>query len=288
MSNPTSLPNVANSHHDSNQTILRKFVIDKDGKNIVFTPDKLAKIRKIFSIASRNKKSDSFTVNYDNLHLNDEKRFVLKSIEYTYGYFILNVTDCSENKKLQYDFVKDITHVYSDKFLEYYAGKKKNKQSAQQKEKNNVYSKLTEKNREYSRIYSHLKIKKLPIEEVIDDIMAYRKKWNSTAFFFEVDEYKKMKAKEVSWTISTPEQKNEEEKKEEVTNHFDFNLFKRLIPVLKNIQDESALNLIISDYIKSGLLKERCDMNELENIKKEMTQMNEKLKAMDKTISFFS
>ena len=275
MSNPTALPNVTNGHHDSNLTIFRKFVIDKDGKNIVFTPDKLLKIRKIFSIASRNKKSDSFTVNYDNFYFNNENRFALKSIDYVYGYFILNVVDCLENKKMQFDFVKDITHVYSDKFLE----------------NNAKHSKLTKRNKEYKRIqYSlkNLKKKNMSIEEVIDDIMAYREKWNSNAFFFEVDEYKKMKAKEVSWTISTPEQKNEEEKKEEVTNHFDFNLFKRLVPLLKNIQDETALNQIISDYIKSGLLKERCDKNELENIKKEMTEMNDKLKAMDKTISFFS
>lgn len=275
MSIPTSLPKVTNSHHDSNLTIIHKYVIDKDGKNIVFTPTKLVKIRKIFSIASRNKKSDSFTVNYDNFYFNNENRFALKSIDYVYGYFILNVVDCLENKKMQFDFVKDITLVYSDKYLE----------------NNAKYSKLTERNKEYKRIQyrlKNLKEKNMSIEEMIDDMMAYRKKWNSTAFSFEVDEYEKMEAKEVSWTISTPEQKNEEEKKEEVTNHFDYNLFKRLIPFLNNIQDESLLNLIINYCIKSGKLMENCDKTELENFKKEMTEMNNKLKAMDKTISFFS
>lgn len=288
MSIPTSLPRVTNNHHDSKLTILKKFVIDKDGKNIVFSPDKLAEIRKIFSIDSRNKKSDSFAVNYDNFYFNNEKRFALKSIEYTYGYFILNVTDCLENKKLQYDFVKDVTNVYSDIYLEKYMGKTKNNQSVQQKVEGLTPSQLKEKHNEYMRIKYRLKIKKLPIEEVIDDIMVYRKKWNSESFSFEVDEYKKMEAKEVSWTISTSKQKNDQEKKEDSTHHFDFNLFKRLIPFLNNIQDETTLNLIISDYIKSGLLKERCDKTELEKFKKEMTEMNDKLKAMDKTISFFS
>ena len=118
MSKSISFPKVIKSRLDSSLTILRKLIIDEGGKNIILTPDKLTEIKRKFVNASADFQSDCFRVNFsdDGVSLNGERRYFLKSIDYQWGDFILNVMDCLEIKEYKFNFVRDITNVYSERY----------------------------------------------------------------------------------------------------------------------------------------------------------------------------
>ena len=274
MSKSISFPKVIKSRLDSSLTILRKLIIDEGGKNIILTPDKLTEIKRKFVNASADFQSDCFRVNFsdDGVSLNGERRYFLKSIDYQWGDFILNVMDCLEIKEYKFNFVRDITNVYSERYKHQNSQKHKKKKSNHLTKKNSHISKSDSdkeiKHKEYCTLHYRIVSKKESYDDIMKDVVAYNKKWDSNSFYKVLSEN--------GYQITNNDTHCAMSPKEEPVS-YNFNILKRLVPFLNDIRNETTLNMVISDLIRCGELKKYCDSNEKMKLTKEIEERKEVL-----------
>lgn len=63
---------------------------------------------------------------------------------------------------------------------------------------------------------------------------------------------------------------------------------KRLVPIFRNITDETAFMDILHVFIKTGEIKSHIDSNEMEKMKKDFSEMKKEISKLKEVLSLFS
>lgn len=271
------LPSVSISKQIDNLDVNRCYVIAPNGINIRLSHVKYSNIRKKYTEAI--KKGQLKKCVFLNEKLTNDGRFYLTYIDYVEGKYIMKILDRHFDELYTYDLKKDLVFYYTEKYtkqVKAYQKKKsencKNTKVHGNKKRPDSYQE--ERHSDWCRAnYAFEK------HDNIELILSFKEKYpNSKAFADKIAEYNAKQnsqsetPKESTICISAEAQQ----------------YIKRLVQIFNNITDETTLSVIISDYIKNGILKSRIDSNEVEKMKNEISEMENKISIMNEVLTLIS
>lgn len=273
----SALPNINNFEIIKNLDVGKRYIIDPKGLNVPISIDKFTKIRELYTLKVM-RGEDIRNIILD-IQLNRGGRFLLHSISMIKGKFIMKILDCERNEFTFCDFEKDILRVYSENYSE--------RMRLNQKEKYNLKkSKKCHRNkkrpdgyqREYNKDYGRADyaFKK---HNDISLILSFKEKYpDSDAFADIIANY-------------NSKQNSQVETFKKTTTNINPNVqqyIKRIIPIFRNITDDTAFMDILHVFIKSGELKSHVDTNEVEKMRNEFSEMKKEISVMSDALALFA
>lgn len=278
-SNYTELPHISNRKVDKNLTINYRYIFNVGGNNVPVSVDRFSEIKenyRYYVLRGGNRYAGIQL----NLYLNKEKRYFLESISYEDNRYLMTILDNEKSEKHICDFENNITYICSEDYVQ--KMKKYHKKSYSQKNQTTVH-RFNKKRpdgyqREYSKNYNRATYA-FKQHNDINLILSFREKYpDSEAFADIIADYN---AKQNS--------QSETPKKSTICISAGAQKYiKRLVQFFNNITDETTLSVIISDYLKHGILKSHVDANEVEKMKNEISEMENKISIMNEVLSLIS
>ena len=276
----SALPSISNFEIIKNLDVDKRYIIDPKGLNIPITIAKFTKIRELYTLKVMSGE-DVRNIVLD-IFLNRDGRFLLHSISMTKGKFIMKILDCERDNYSFCDFEKDILRVYSEDYSERMRlnqkkkyNLKKTKKCHGNKKRSDGYKK--EYHSDWSRAnYAFTKKK----HKDISLILSFKEKYPDSEAFADIIADYNAKQNSQSETPKDSTIRISAEAQQYI---------KRLVQIFNNITtDETTFSVIISDYLKNGILKSRIDANEVEKMKNEISEMENKISTMNEVLSLIS
>lgn len=274
------LPSVSVSKQINNLDVNRCYVIAPNGVNIRISHAKYSDIRRNYTKAIEEGQLKKCVVL--NEKLTNDGRFYLTHIDYVKGKYMMTICDCHLNERFTYDFEKDLVFYYTEKYA--------NQIKAYQK-KNNKNYKNTKVHGNKKHPNGYWKKYNKDYYNTKDDIqlkIAFRKKYNCNAFAKDIAEYERNQKSKVDITKNNSNVDTTKNNSKIQINPGVQQYIKRLVPIFRNITDESAFMDILQVFIKTGEIKSHIDSNEMEKMKKDFCEMKKEISKLNEVLSLFS
>lgn len=273
----SALPNINNFEIIKNLDVGKRYIIDPKGLNVPISIDKFTKIRELYTLKVM-RGEDIRNIILD-IQLNRGGRFLLHSISMIKGKFIMKILDCERNEFTFCDFEKDILRVYSENYSERMRLNQKEKYNLKKSKKCHGNKKRPDGyQREYSKNYNRATyaFKK---HNDISLILSFKEKYpDSDAFADIIADYNNKQNSQVETSKKTATNINPNVQQ----------YIKRIIPIFRNITDDTAFMDILHVFIKSGELKSHVDTNEVEKMRNEFSEMKKEISVMSDALALFA
>lgn len=264
------LPSVSVTKKIDNSDTNRYYVIDPNGLNIRLAHSKYTDIRKKYTNAIESGQSKN-RVKLD-VKLTNDDRYYLKSIDYEDENYFMMVLDCYFNKLHVYNFKKDVVFYYTDNYVKKTKAYQKKMSKKFKKAKVHGNKKRPEGYwKTYGDNYGAAKYA-FDHHNDIGAIYTFKEKYpESNAFSKIIANYEKGKKYQENAPKKTNANINPEVQQ----------YIKRIIPLFRNISDETTFMTFLNLLIKNGDWKSHIDTKEMEKMKKEFSVMGDALALFD-------